>query len=224
MKNLLLFFYLLMQGVVASAVQDHAQLREKVGDFVKTQTASMPGKVSFQVDEIDRRIALADCTKVEAFLPPGSRLIGRTNIGVRCNDANGWSVLIPVLIKIRIELAVSAHQLPMGYTLNAEDIAMQSSEAELNSGISDPKLIIGKVMRYSLAAGQILRHDMLRAPYSVKQGQTIRLNFQSGGLSIRGEGVALTNASEGQAVQIRTQGGRVISGIANADGTVEIRP
>jgi flagella basal body P-ring formation protein FlgA len=224
MKKALLFFLLLTQCLVASAAQDHAQLRAGVADFVRTQTASMQGKVIFQIDEIDPRIALRNCARVETFLPAGSRLMGKTAVGVRCNEENGWSLLIPVQIKVNLDLVISAHQLSVGITIRAEDVAMQNSESSQNSGISDPKQAIGKVLRYSIAAGQFLRQDMLRDPYTVSLGQAVKLLLKSSGLSIRGDGVALNNASEGRVVQVRTQSGRVISGIAGADGVVEISP
>jgi flagella basal body P-ring formation protein FlgA len=84
--------------------------------------------------------------------------------------------------------------------------------------------VIGKVLRYGISAGQALREDMLRPPYSVTQGQSVRLVVQGNSFSIRSEGVALNNASEGQTVQVRTSSGRVISGIAGSGGVVNIRP
>lgn len=206
------------------ASQDHAQIKNLVATFVQQQTAALPGKVSYQVDEIDRRIALPGCAKLEAFLPPGSQLIGKTAIGVRCNETNGWSIFVPVQIKISLNLLVSARQLPLGHILQAQDIVAQTTEASKASGFTDPDQAIGKVLRYGIAAGQILREDMLRQPYSVMQGQTVQIAAQGSGFSIRSEGVALNNASEGQTVQVRVKSGRVISGVARPAGLVEIAP
>ena len=79
------------------------------------------------------------------------------------------------------------------------------------------------MLRYSIAAGQVLRDDMLRPPYSVTQGQIVQTTIRGKGFSILGEGVAMSNASEGQTVQVRTGSGRMISGIAR-NGVVEIPP
>lgn len=223
MKKLLLFACLLLECAVASAAsQDHAQIKNVVADFVQRQTAALPGKVAYQVDEIDRRIALPECARLEAFLPAGSQPIGKTAIGVRCNEANGWSIFVPVQIRISLNLLVSAHQLPLGHVLQEQDIASQVIETSRASGFSDPKQVIGKVLRYGITAGQVLREDMLRLPYSVTQGQTVQLASQGSGFSIRNEGVALNNASSGQTVQVRVGSGRVTSGVARANGMVEI--
>lgn len=224
MKKLLVYVYLLLECVAASAAQDHTQIINVVAAFVQQQAAALPGKVSYKINEIDQRITLPECARLEAFLPTGSQLIGKTAIGVRCNEANGWSIFVPVQIKVSINLLVSARQLPLGHILQKGDIVSQIMETSRISGLTDPERAIGKVLRYGIAAGQVLREDMLRLPYSVTQGQIVQLAVQGGGFSIRSEGVALNNASEGQTVQVRTSSGRVISGIAGARGMVEIKP
>ena len=108
--------------------------------------------------------------------------------------------------------------------MQEQDLASQSTETSRTEGFTDPRQVIGKVLRYSITAGQVLREDMLRQPYSVTQGQVVQLAVQGNGFSIRSEGVALNNAGEGQSVQIRVGSGRVISGVARAGGVVEIAP
>lgn len=234
---------LLLQSVVAWAAaasdapapppataQDHAQVRNAVAGFVQQQTAALPGKVAYQVGEIDRRIVLSRCASLEAFLPAGSQLIGKTSVGVRCNTPahnghpGGWSIFVPVQVRISLDLLTSARQLPMGHTLQEQDIVTQTTEISRPGGFTDPAQVIGKVLRYGIAAGQALREDMLRQPYSVTQGQVVPLAVQGDGFSIRSEGVALSNAAEGQSVQIRVGSGRVIGGVARAGGIVEIAP
>lgn len=237
---------LLLQSVVAwaaaasdapapppTAAQDHAQIRNTVAGFVQEQTAALPGKVAYQVGEIDRRIVLSRCANLEAFLPAGSQLIGKTSVGVRCNApahserhgrTSGWSIFVPVQVRISLDLLTSARQLRRGHTLQEQDLATQTMEISRLGGLTDPTQVIGKVLRYGIAAGHVLREDMLRQPYSVTQGQVVPLAVQGDGFSIRSEGVALNNAAEGQSVQVRVGSGRVVGGVARADGMVEIAP
>ena len=224
MKKLLVFVCLLLECASASAAQDHMQISNIVDAFVQQQTATLPGKVSYKINGIDQRITLSECARLEAFLPAGSQLIGKTSVGVRCIEKGGWSIFVPVLIKVSINLLVSTRQLPLGHTLQKGDIASQTMEISQAGGFTDPKQVLGKVLRYGIAAGQVLREDMLRAPYSITQGQVVQLVVQGGNFSIRSEGVALNNAGEGQTVQVRTSSGRVISGVAGAGGVVEIKP
>ena len=224
MKKLLVFICLLLECASASAAQDHTQISNIVAAFVQQQTAALPGKISYKINEIDQRIALSSCARLEAFLPAGSQLIGKTSVGVRCIEKGGWSIFVPVQIKVSINLLVSTRQLPLGHTLQKGDISSQTMEISQAGGLADPEQAIGKVLRYGIAAGQVLRENMLRAPYSITQGQVVQLVVQGGNFSIRSEGIALNNAGEGQTVQVRTSSGRVISGIAGTGGVVEIEP
>jgi len=242
MKKFLLATLFLLQPVAAMAAsgghaQDRARINDVVARFVQQQTAALPGKTAYRIEEIDRRIALPQCSSFEAFLPTGSQLAGKTSVGVRCapsphkNQANasrtraeGWSILVPVQIRFNLDLLTSARQLPPGHTLQEGDLASQSTETSRMEGFIDPRQVVGKVLRYGIAAGQVLREDMLRQPYSVTQRQVVPLAVQGNGFSIRSEGVALNNAGEGQPVQVRVGSSRVISGVARAGGVVEIAP
>lgn len=229
MKKLVFMACLFLHGIAASAspvaaMQNHAQIKKVAAAFVRQQSASLPGKVSYTVGGIDRRIEMPACAKLEAFLPAGGHLIGNTSIGVRCMSKHAWSIFVPVQIRISLNLLVSARQLPSGHILQKQDLVSQTRDISQTDGLTDPGQALGKVLRYSIAAGQVLREGMLRQPFSVKQGQIVRLVVQGGGFSIRSEGAALANAGEGRTVQVRSLSGRVIDGIAQANGVVEIEP
>jgi len=139
-------------------------------------------------------------------------------------NQHGWRIFVPVKIKVSLNLLVSARQLPLGHTLQEQDLTSQTIEVSQTEGLTDPKQALGKVLRYSIAAGQVLRESMLRQSFSVTQGQVVHLVVQGGGFSIRTEGAALGNAGAGRTVQVRSASGRVIGGIAQANGVVEIEP
>lgn len=207
--------------VWAGAQQNHAEIRDIVSAFVRTQTQALPGKASFQVAEIDRRISLPACQQLEAFLPPGTQLNGIANVGVRCNGKQAWSIFLQVNIKISMNMLTLKRTMQAGQMLSADDVAMLSSESVQAGTLSDPSQAAGKVMKYSVGAGQILRHDMLRAPYTVKQGETVQLKVRGSGFSVSTEGQALNNAADGESTTARTASGQIISGIAK-NGAIEI--
>lgn len=226
MKRLFSIVFIVLCGsaVSAAAIQNNAEIRNNVASFVERQIASLPGKVSYKIDEIDQRIAMPACNRLEAFLPAGSQFIGRTSIGVRCMEKNGWRIFVPVQIRISMNVLVSSRQLPMGHILQTQDITRQTIEISRTAVLSDANQALGKVLRYGIAAGQMLREDMLRQPYSVKQGQIVELLVQGDAFSIRSAGAALANASVGQTVNVRSSSGRVVGGIAQSNGIVEIAP
>lgn len=225
-KLFLVFIYAL--AVYAPSVWpdekvDHAQIRKVAMEFVQAKTLGMPGKITIKVDDIDPRIALAACSQLEAFLPNGSSLLGKTSIGVRCNEKNGWSLFMSATITMTLNMLVSSKPLQQGQVIHVGDFAIQSGELSQPGIITDEAQIIGKVMKFSIGAGQLLKQDMFRPPYVVTQGQSVQLLSEGQGFKLRTEGIAMNNAAAGQPAQVKVTSGQIISGIAKSDGIVEIQ-
>ena len=190
---------------------------------LRLQTQGLPGKVSITMGKLDVS-RLPSCAAMEAFTPTGSRLSGKTYIGVRCLGPAIWSVLVPAQIVVTGSYVTTTRPLAAGQTLQASDVSTASGDiATLPTGIvTDSQMAIGKTLRNSLGAGQPLRGDQLLAPLVIRQGQTVRVISQGTGFAVSSEGKAITNAAEGQLAQIRMNSGQTVSGIARADGSVEI--
>ncbi len=205
--------------------QDPAQVQAAVEAFVRAQTVSLPGRVEVGVGAVDPRLKLARCESLDAFLPAGARLWGNATVGVRCASPKKWSLFVPVQVQVWADVVVSARALTRGQTLTTADLASQQLDlAQLPQGVfTDPNLLFGKLVTASVAGGTPLRHDMLRAARVVLQGQTVRVVFTGDGLSVSSEGRALGNAGVGEAVQVRMASGKLIKGIVQAPGTVEVR-
>ncbi|MHB9100303.1 MAG: flagellar basal body P-ring formation chaperone FlgA [Sulfuricella sp.] len=208
----------------SAGTQDIGVIRKTVDHFVRQNTAELPGQVTLTVGAIDPRLQLHSCDTPEAFLPAGSRLWGNSTVGVRCQSATPWTVYVPVSVRIMAQTAVATRPLSAGQTVSPADVAMQSSDlSQLPPGvITDPALAIGKTVIIGAATGQAFRHDMLRAPQVIQQGQTVKLMAKGNGFQVTSEGKALANATLGQVVSVRTQSGQVISGIAKQNGVVEV--
>lgn len=205
----------------AGKSQSHDIIRDTVSAFVHTQTQALPGKVTIQVADIDRRIVLPACSALEAFLPAGAQLNGNSNIGVRCNSKQGWSLFVQVNIKVSVNLLTLNKTLHQGQIVRAEDIGNLSSESLQAGTLTDPAQVIGKIMKYGVGSGQLFRQDMLRAPYSVKQGQTVHIRVLGSGFRVSAEGQSLNNAAEGETTTVRTTSGQTVSGVVRG-GVVEI--
>ena len=220
--TLLALLYLVSPSASAAAPQNHAEIRDTVFAFVRAQTQGLPGKVSIQVEELDKRIVLPACTSLEAFLPAGARLNGNSSVGVRCNAKKGWSVFVTVTVRISVSLLTASNTLQQGQIVRAEDLAGLSSETLQADTLTDPAQAIGKVMKFGVGKGQLLRQNMLRDPYTVTQGQTVQLLVEGQGFSIRSEGQALNSAAEGQTASVRTTSGQKVTGVVK-NGIIEIR-
>jgi len=209
----------------ADTQQKQAELRAVVESFVRTQTSSLAGQVTMKVGEIDRRIKLPVCPEFEAFLPPGGKLLGNGTVGVRCPAGKkDWKLFVSVHVTVIGNMLITGKPLQQGQVLRAEDLASQSGELTQTGILTDPAQAVGKILKYNTGTGQVLKQDMLRAPYAVTQGQTVQLRVEGAGFKIHSEGQALNNAAEGQAVRVRTSHDQVVSGMAIAGGIVEVRP
>jgi len=234
MKNPLISFVVLIFSIavsvwpgaasaVASSLQSHADIRDTVSAFVRAQTQAMPGKVSIQVSDIDKRISLPACPVLEAFLPPGAQLSGNVSVGVRCASKHSWSLFVPVNIKNSVNMLTLNKTLRQGHIVRAEDIGILSSESLQAGTLSEPAQAIGKVMKFGVSSGQILRSDMLRAPYAITQGQSVNLQVRGSGFRVSAQGMALGNAAEGEPISARSASGQIVSGVVKG-GAIEIIP
>lgn len=227
MKNQLITLLALLAQASSTAwagkPQSHNEIRETAADFVRAQTRAIPGKVNIQVGDIDKRVSLPACPKLEAFLPPGAQLNGHGSVGVRCISQQNWSIFVQVTIKISINLLTTNKTLQQGQTVQAEDLGNLSSESLQTGALTDPAQAIGKTMKFGVGAGQILRYDMLRAPYTVKQGQPVKVQVLGSGFKVASEGQALGNAADGESTTARTASGQIVSGTVKG-GIIEIKP
>ena len=229
MKIILLLLALLLPSSSATAAvqQNHDDIVKTITQFIREQTQGLPGKVEVTVEKVDPRLHLDACPAMEAFIPPGSHLLGNSIVGVRCPQTattKGWTLFVPAHITVTTTLFVTSRPLPQGQVLGMEDFSGQSGMLTQPGILTDPAQITGKVLRFSVGAGQILRREMLRDPYTIVQGQNVPIVVEGAGFSVRSEGKALNNAAAGQNVQLRTASGRVVSGIAQENGEVVVRP
>lgn len=206
------------------ARQEAAPVKKAIEDYLRIQTKGLPGKASFTVGSLDPNNNLAPCGAFEVGQAPGARLWGRTNVTVRCIQEGGWSVFVPVHVRIAADFLVTARPLSQGQLVTDADIARQNGDlADLPAGIlTEPQQAVGRTATQSVPAGRPLRGDMLRQAMVVQQGQNIKVVSKGPGFQVANEGRALNNAADGQVAQVRLNNGQVVSGIARAGGYVEV--
>lgn len=206
------------------AFQDSAPVQRVVQQFLQKQLRGGPADYSIQVSPLDPGNQLVPCRQFEAFFAPGQTAWGKTTVGVRCKDSAGWVIHVAANVRIFGEYVVSATALSAGKPLTLGDVRTERGElSELPSNvITDPVRVIGRNLKYSVAANLPIRADNLNQPTVIQAGQTVRLVFKGEGFEVSNEGRALHNAQEGQVVQVRMNNGQLMSGIARQNGVVEV--
>jgi len=220
-RHISLLFFLAVSSLLHAAETD--LVLDTAERYVRQQTQGIPGSVQITMGKLDVS-RLPPCSAHEAFSPPGTRLSGKSHVGVRCLGPNIWSVLVPVQISVTGNYVTTSRPLAAGQAITAADLNVLSGDlSTLPTGVViDPQSAIGKTLRNSLGAGQPLRGDQLLAPLVIRQGQTVNVISKGPGFAVSAEGKAMNNAAEGQLAQIRMNSGQTVSGIARADGSVEI--
>jgi flagella basal body P-ring formation protein FlgA len=199
---------------------------EAVEVFVRGELAARhSGRVSVRAGPLDARLRLPECANYQAYLPNNldvGRLAGNANVGLRCLAPTRWNIFVPVKIAIETDYLAAAVALPAGHILQETDLALRAGDLGSlpASVLTRPEQAIGKALKAALAPGQALRQELLILPIVIRPGQPVRLVFRGAGFSAANEGRALNQASEGQVAQARTASGTVVSGIAQADGTI----
>jgi flagella basal body P-ring formation protein FlgA len=177
------------------------------------------------VGELDPRLRLAPCARVEPYLPTGSRLWGRSRLGLRCAEGSArWNVFLPITVKAFGPAWVLTGNVASGAVLAPGDAVQAEIDwaAEHAAVLADPALWAGQVAARPLQAGQALRQAMVRAPKLFEAGAQVRVSAQGAGYAVSAGGQALSAGSSGQTVRVRMDNGKVISGVVSEDGTIAV--
>jgi flagella basal body P-ring formation protein FlgA len=205
--------------------QDLAELQRAAEAYARSQTVNLPGEVAVAAAPVDPRTRLGRCESLQPFLAPGAKLWGTANVGLRCLKPESWTVYIPVTVKVTGDVVVTAGPVRRGQVLGPVDVRLERADlTQLPADVlTEPQMAVGKSANVALPAGFTLREDMLRAPLAVTAGQRVRILFQGEGFSVSSEGRALGNASIGKPVQVRAASGKVMSGVVQEAGVVQVR-
>jgi flagellar basal body P-ring formation protein FlgA len=177
-------------------------------------------KIDIQIGELDPRLALAPCQKIEPFIPLGTKLWGKTIIGIKCLDGARWSVTLPIQVSIFGQALVAAKNLSAGSLANAEDYRREYTELTKESGspVSDLSSLIGNQLSRGVMSGQVLRLEHLKPAPTIKSGDTVKVRVTGQGFSASYDAIALNAAADGQILRVRGDNGKILSGTLRERG------
>jgi flagella basal body P-ring formation protein FlgA len=114
---------------------------------------------------------------------------------------------------------VAAHEQPQG-----GDIELRQIEYTQSPDLYPHVMPVNAHLNRPLAAGQPIVISGLTLSTVIQAGRKVRLQSRTATFSVTQEGTALNNAIPGVLVRVKTPSGRIVQGVANQDGTVEVRP
>jgi flagella basal body P-ring formation protein FlgA len=122
-------------------------------------------------------------------------------------------------------VAVAAHAIVMGSVLKASDLRVEQHDvSELPAGfLDDPGVAVGLTASRPISAGAFLTNQYLVVAKAVQRGQSVTLVADTGGMSVRMSGKALSDALVNQRVRVQNlSSGKIVEGIARSEQIVEI--
>lgn len=209
----------------------NADLQQMARDFVQPALApalaqdGAPLRAEVVMGSLDTRLRLAPCKQVEPHLPPGTRLWGRSRIGLRCVDGpTRWNVFIPVTVKAWGPAWVIKRPVASGTVLAQEDAELVEIDwAEHPATVlASPSLWVGQQAALALQAGQALRQNMVRAAPAFTAGAMVKVSAMGNGFQVVVTGEALGPGVTGQTARVRLPGGKVVTGLVRGNQSVEI--
>lgn len=197
--------------------------RARIEEFLAIQTQGLPGQVRLRIDA-PASGQLPACAALTPFLPPGTALWGRVSVGVRCNAERPWTRFVPVHIGVEGSYYVASRGIDAGQPVGAGDVARRQGDltALPRSIVTSERDLQGVVAVNRIAAGAPLRQELLRGVVVIQQNQSVSLRAQGEGFVVSAEGRAMTRAAAGDTLQVKLANGRLVQGVAQADGSVEL--
>ena len=221
----------LLGGTVAAHAEEAAaplapDLLDSVRSLALVNTAAKEGlRVEVAIGQLDPRLRLAACQRIEPYVPVGVRLWGKARIGLRCKEGPiAWNVYLPITVKVFGRALIVPAGAEVGSTITAADL----SEAEVDlaedfsPAIVDAKFAEGRVLTQVIKPGQTLRQAQLKPRQYFAAGETVKVIASGQGFALEAEGQALNNGIEGQPAKVRTESGRILTGMPSADRRVEV--
>lgn len=190
-----------------------------------TEPGALPLRPEIEVGTLDSRLRLAPCARIEPYLPAGTRLWGRTRIGLRCNEGpNPWNVFLPIQVRVWGPAWAVRQPVLAGTALTEADV--EPVEVDWTEGISPvlarPEDWLGNEAARNLLPGQVLRQGMVRAPQVFTAGTQVRVLVRGQGFTLTASGAALTHGHLGQTARVRMPNRKVLTGTVRDAETVEI--
>lgn len=213
-------------AVTPQTIQNLDVLTLKTKEFLTASSASLLGQVAVSVVPANQKLKLASCESIEAFFPGTSKAWGKTSVGLRCHDDGvRWVIYMQGNVSVYGDFLVAATTLGQGQVIGPRDVKFQRGDlTTLPPNIfTSEKQVIGRVSRIAMNVGTVLKQEMAELPTIVKTGQNVRVISLGNGFNISAEGQAQNNATQGQMVHVRVASGKTVSGVASANGQIEIR-
>lgn len=205
-----------------------AQVRAAAEQWLRQHYAQPGSRIEAHAEPLDSRLQLAACrTPLDADLPARARPAPRMSVQVRCPGPDGWSVRVPVQLKLYRQVLVASRPLVRGDGIAAGDVHAEERDiTRLGYGyVEDMAQVAERTLARPLAAGSVLTPMALGGRQMVRAGDHVQLIAEIDSIQVRAEGVALGSGDSGARLRVRNgSSGRVVDALVRGPGQVVALP
>jgi flagella basal body P-ring formation protein FlgA len=175
---------------------------------------------------IEAHVRLERCRQpISPLVSAGTHMRDRILVELRCPGAPPWHIYVPVRVVGTSVVTIAARAIVAGSVLTDKDVRVEQRDIpELPPGyLDDPTVAVGLTAARPISSGAVITNQFLLGAKAVQRGQTVTLVADSGSMSIRMAGRALTDGLINQRVKVENlSSGKVVEGIARSEQVVEI--
>jgi flagella basal body P-ring formation protein FlgA len=216
-----------LSGALAAAeLTDAARMEALVRLAAAQELAPLTDRQRFVIGPIDSNLEVPKCSQlIRPIVASPHHMKDRVTIELRCADAKLWHIYVPVRVIGTSPVAVAVHAIVQGTPIKAGDLRVEEHDiSELPLGyLDDPGIAVGLTASRPIATGAFMTNQLLVAGKAVQRGQSVTLVADTGGMSIRMAGRAMSDGMVNQRVKVQNlSSGKVVEGIARSEQVVEI--
>ncbi len=205
----------------------HAAIRSAVIKFLNDY-AKKKHKGEFKViaGRLDPRLFVHRCSlPLDVSVNQVSRYSGHLTVRVSCHGQASWKIYVPSRIVYYQQVLAVRRTLARGTPIQPRDLyKVRHVLNNLSYGYyTDPKQVAGKIASRYILSNSVLTPHMLSDPILVQRGQSVVLEAEIGGVTVRMTGKALASGSIGKLIKVRNLSSRrIVEGIVTRQGTVRV--
>lgn len=227
MSRKLLLLPLTLFCLAAKAQEQDFESPERIRTVAHDYAQQLAGAgTQVEATALDERLRLPACNKSpSAFMPQGNNGRGAITVGVRCEAPVAWTLYVPVRISQTMQVLVLSRSLGRGEVITPDMLSLQSRDtAALPYGyLNNLADALGKTLKRPMVAGSVLSPDAMETQRIIKRGQLVTVISRIGGLEVRAQATALSDAGQGDRLRAENKSShRVIEGVVRNADTIEV--
>jgi flagella basal body P-ring formation protein FlgA len=165
------------------------------------------------ISPLDNRLHLYQCDQaLQGFVPPGTKLAGKSTIGIRCNGKKPWKIYITANIARYSDVVVATEHISRGTPIQKHQLMTTKMETSVLSRgyYTSIEQVAGQLAKYDIAKDRTVLPSSITKPKLVKRGKEVTILANSGPITVRMRGQAITDGALGDIIQVKNLRSRKI--------------